>query len=105
MPPAMPLAMVMMSGTTPSWFTANHSPVRQKPDCTSSAMNTTPLAVAHSASAGRNPSAGTMNPPSPCTGSMMMAATDSAPICFSIIVMARCAASGPVIAGFSSRKG
>ena len=75
MPPAIPLAMVMMSGTTPSWLTANHSPVRQKPDWTSSAMKTMPFSLAHAASAGRKPSAGTMKPPSPWIGSMMIAAT------------------------------
>jgi hypothetical protein len=34
----MPLAVVIRSGTTPSSSQANQSPVRQKPDCTSSAM-------------------------------------------------------------------
>jgi hypothetical protein len=29
---------VMRSGTTPKWFTANHSPTRPKPTMTSSAM-------------------------------------------------------------------
>ncbi len=38
-------------------------------------------------------------------GSMMIAATWSPPICFSIMVMARLAASAPVISGFSSRNG
>ena len=47
MPPAMPLAMVMMSGTTPSCSQANHAPVRQNPDWTSSAMKTMPLSLAH----------------------------------------------------------
>ena len=51
----MPLAVVTRSGTTPSWSQANQSPVRQKPDWISSAMNTTPLSLAHAASAGRKP--------------------------------------------------
>jgi hypothetical protein len=46
-----------------------------------------------------------MKPPSPWIGSMMMAATWSPPICFSMAVMARLAASAPVISGFSSRNG
>ena len=95
-PPAMPLAVAMMSGTTPSSSQANMAPVRANPVCTSSAMNTTPLTRAHSTRAGRNPFAGTMKPPSPWIGSMRMAARLSAPICFSIIAMARSAASAPV---------
>ena len=38
----MPLAIVMMSGTTFQWSTANHSPVRPKPDITSSAISRMP---------------------------------------------------------------
>ncbi len=60
----------MRSGTTPSWSQANQSPVRQNPVWISSAMNRTPLAVHHSAMAGRKPGAGTMKPPSPWIGSM-----------------------------------
>src|ERR1700759_3428504 len=41
-PPAMPLAVVTMSGTTPSCSQANQSPVRQNPVWISSAMNTIP---------------------------------------------------------------
>ena len=59
----------------PSSSLANQEPVRAKPVCTSSAMKTTPLAVAHALSAGRKPGAGTMKPPSPWMGSMMRAAT------------------------------
>jgi len=33
-PEAIPLATVMMSGTTPKCSKANHVPVRPKPDCT-----------------------------------------------------------------------
>ena len=88
MPPAIPFARVTRSGTTPSCSLANHAPVRAKPVCTSSAMKTTPFSFAHATSVGRNPGAGTMNPPSPWMGSMMIAATESAPICFSICVIA-----------------
>ena len=42
-PPAMPLAVVIRSGTTPSCSQANQSPVRQKPVWISSAMNRMPL--------------------------------------------------------------
>ena len=45
-PPAMPLAVVIRSGTTPSWSHANRSPVRAKPLWISSATNRTPLARA-----------------------------------------------------------
>ena len=70
--------------------------MRAKPVCTSSAMKTTPFAFAHSCSAGRNPGAGTMKPPSPWMGSMMIAARRSAPIWRSIMWMARSAASAPL---------
>ena len=75
----MPLAVVTRSGTTPSCSQANQSPVRQKPDWISSAMNTMPCSRQNSASPGRKPSGGTMNPPSPWIGSMMTAATLDSP--------------------------
>ena len=78
-PPAMPLAVVTMSGTTPSCSQANQSPVRQNPVWISSAMNTIPFSRQNSASPGRNPSGGTTNPPSPWIGSMIRAATLSSP--------------------------
>ena len=95
MPPAMPLAVVTRSGTMPNNSLANMTPVRPNPDCTSSAMKTTPFARHQSAIAGRKPSAGTMKPPSPWIGSTITAARLSAPICFSIVVIAAAAASGP----------
>ena len=79
----------------PSCSLANQAPVRANPVCTSSAMNTTSFARAHSTSAGRKPGAGTMKPPSPWMGSMMIAARFSAPTCFSITEIARAAASAP----------
>ena len=54
-PPAMPLAVVIRSGTTPSCSQANQSPVRQKPVWISSAMKTMPCAWQNSASAGDEP--------------------------------------------------
>ena len=43
-PLAIPLAIVMMSGSTPSWCSMPHilPPVRPKPVCTSSLMKTPP---------------------------------------------------------------
>ena len=40
-----PFAVVMMSGTTSQWFTANHSPVRPHPHITSSAIIMMPYRV------------------------------------------------------------
>ena len=96
MPPAMPLAAVIRSGTMPKRSLANISPVRAKPVWISSAMKTTSFARHQSTSAGRKPSAGTMKPPSPWIGSMMTAARLSAPTCFSMIEMAFLAASAPL---------
>ena len=78
-PPAMPLAVVIRSGTTASCSQANQSPVRQNPVWISSAMKTIPCSRQNSASPGRNPSGGTTNPPSPWIGSMITAATLSSP--------------------------
>ena len=41
-PEAIPLAMVMISGTTPKCSEANHLPVLPIPDCTSSKIRRTP---------------------------------------------------------------
>ena len=97
-PSAMPLAVTIRSGSMPSCSHANIAPVRAKPVCTSSAMNTTSFFRHQSSSAGRNPSAGTMKPPSPWIGSMMTAARLSAPTCLSMTLMARRAASSPSVA-------
>ncbi|SKU74603.1 Uncharacterised protein [Mycobacteroides abscessus subsp. abscessus] len=96
--------MVTMSGTMSSCSEANQAPVRANPVCTSSAMKTTPLSLAHAVSVERNPGAGTMKPPSPWMGSMMIAASDWAPIWVSMREIARRAASSPVSPG-SSRNG
>ena len=103
-PPAMPFALTTRSGTTPSCSTANQVPVRPKPDCTSSATKITSLARHHSASAARNPGAGTMKPPSPWIGSITIAARFSAPTWVSIREVARAAASLPSISA-ASRNG
>ena len=92
----MPLAVVIMSGTTASWSQANQSPVRQKPVWISSATNTMPFSREKSAIRGRKPSAGTMKPPSPAIGSMTMAATLAAPISLSMRLIASLAACSPV---------
>jgi hypothetical protein len=89
---------MIRSGSMPSSSQANIAPVRANPLCTSSAMNTTSLAVHQARSADRKPGAGTMKPPSPWTGSMMIAARLAAPICLSITVSARWAASSPLVA-------
>ena len=94
-PAAMPLAVATRSGSTPSWSQANQSPVRQNPVWISSAMNSAPAVLVHAASSGKNPSAGTMNPPSPWIGSMSTAATLRAPTAVSIASMADLAAAGP----------
>ena len=103
-PPAMPLATVTRSGTTPSCSQANQAPVRHMPDWISSATNTTPLSRHQSAIAARNPGAGTTKPPSPSTGSITTQARLSAPTCFSITSIARAAACAPVIS-VGSRNG
>ncbi|CKR93082.1 Uncharacterised protein [Mycobacterium tuberculosis] len=106
-PSAMPLAVQIRSGSRPSGPScsqANIAPVRAKPVCTSSAMNTTWFLRHQSRRAGRNPSAGTMKPPSPWIGSMTRAARLFAPTCLSMTPMARAAASSPLVASCLSRR-
>ena len=45
-PPAIDLATVIRSGSTPKCSTANIRPVRPYPDCTSSAISTMPCSSA-----------------------------------------------------------
>ena len=80
-PAAIDLATVIRSGSTPKCSIAKNLPVRPKPDCTSSAISTMPNSSAISRRPGRNAGGGTTNPPSPCTGSTMIAATFSAATC------------------------
>ena len=53
-PEAMPLAMIRTSGSTPECSTANSSPVRPNPLCTSSARRSTPWSVHHRRSSRMN---------------------------------------------------
>ena len=79
-PAAIDFAVAKMSGAHPASFQyseANILPVRQNPDCTSSATRQIPYlsqiwrtALTHSIGAG-------INPPSPCRGSTTIAATVS----------------------------
>src|SRR5580692_11266145 len=104
-PPAMPLAVVIRSGTTPSWSTANQLPVRQNPDWISSATNTIPLARQYAARPGRNPSGGTTKPPSPWIGSITTAATFFSPTCAWIRPVTTSSASAWQAAGPPERVG
>src|SRR5699024_1820934 len=96
LPPAIPFARVIRSGSIPSASEANQLPVRTKPVWTSSAMNSTSLALHHSTTLASKPSAGTMKPPSPWIGSMMTGAKLLAPIWDSSDSMVRAAASSPL---------
>ena len=90
----MPLAVVIRSGTTPSWSTANQSPVRQNPDWISSATNTIPFSRQNAASPGMNPSGGTTKPPSPWIGSSTTAATFFSPtwVWIRLVIVSRASA-------------
>lgn len=55
-----------------------------------------PLFLAQSARAGKKPSTGTIKPPSPWIDSIKITATTSVPSCYSVIVIARRAASCPI---------
>ncbi len=78
-PPPRLLAVVTMSGTTPSCSHAYQAPVLPKPDWISSATNTTLLARHHAANPANQPGSGTTNPPSPAMGSTTTHAIDAAP--------------------------
>jgi len=84
-PPAIPLAVVIKSGTIPSSSQANIWPVLAKPVWTSSATKRMPFSLQNLTRPGKNPLHGTMNPPSPKIGSMTIQATLLAPISFSIL--------------------
>ena len=73
-PPAIDLATAIRSGWMPDCSIANSLPVRPNPVCTSSAISTMPCSSAISRRPAPRPPAHT-KPPSPCTGSKMMAAT------------------------------
>ncbi len=65
MPEAMPLAVAMMSGSTPKCSIANIFPVRPMPDCTSSATSSIPCFFVSARSRWWNWGGGTRYPPSP----------------------------------------
>ena len=62
----------------PKCSIANIVPVRPKPVCTSSTISTIPCSLAISRTPWTNSFGGTTKPPSPWTGSKMIAATSSA---------------------------
>src|SRR6266498_5678808 len=61
-PEAIPLAEVIISGSTPKCSIAHHFPVRPMPLCTSSAINRMPYLSHNFRKAGKNPSGGTGYP-------------------------------------------
>ena len=71
----MPLAIVIMSGTTFQCSMPNHLPVRPQPVMTSSAMSSTPWRSQMSRSIGQYSGAGTATPAEKETGSAITAAT------------------------------
>ena len=77
----MPLAQVMMSGSSPKRPLANHAPHRPNPVITSSATNSTPVSRHTARAADRYPWGAGYTPPAPITGSQKNAATLSSPTC------------------------
>ncbi len=78
MPLPMPLAKVRMSGgPLAAWACQPQkwSPVRPHPVCTSSEIHRMPCRSRTSRNAAYSPSGGAVNPPTPCTGSAISAAT------------------------------
>ncbi len=69
----------MRSGATPECSIANILPVRAKPVWISSAISTMPCLSQIWRKARISSNGAMLKPPSPCTGSMMMAATLSGP--------------------------
>ena len=78
-PPPRLLAVVTMSGTTPSCSHAYQAPVRPNPDWISSATSTIPFAWHQAASPASQPGSGTTNPPSPAMGSTTTQAIEAVP--------------------------
>src|SRR5262249_61631605 len=69
-PLAIPLAMVMISGSTPYCSQPHHfPPVRPKPVCTSSQMNTPPYLRTMATAISKYSLGGVTNPPTPWIGS------------------------------------
>ena len=72
MPLATPLAIVMMSGSTPQCSIPHIlPPVRPKPVCTSSQMKTPPYFLMISTAISKYSGGGVMKPPTPWIGSAM----------------------------------
>ena len=67
--------MVIRSGSTPECSMANILPVRAKPVWISSMISRMPLSSQILRRACRNSGGAMLKPPSPCTGSTMIAAT------------------------------
>ena len=80
-PAAIDFATVMMSGSTPKCSIAKSLPVRAKPVCTSSAIRQMPYSSQIDRSPSMNACGAGRKPPSPWTGSTMIAATCSAATC------------------------
>src|SRR5262249_16745133 len=68
-PLAMPLAIVITSGSTPSWSAPHIVPARPKPVWTSSKMKMPPYFRTIDATSGIHPGGGVMKPPTPRIGS------------------------------------
>ncbi len=77
-PPPSDLARRTRSGSTPQWLTAKSLPLRPRPLWISSAINGMSSSRSRRDSRGMKSGGGTMNPPSPCTGSTITPATRSA---------------------------
>ncbi len=77
MPLAMPLATVIMSGSTPECCTDHHLPVRPEPACTSSHTSRMPYLSQIRRNSCMNSVGATRYPPSPWIGSTKIAAVSS----------------------------
>ena len=80
-PAPIDFAVAMMSGAAPASFQysdVKYFPVRQLPHCTSSAISIIPLSSQILRSFFTNSIGAGINPPSPCNGSIMIAATSLA---------------------------
>ena len=80
-PAPMDFAVAMISGAAPASFQysdAKYFPVLQLPHCTSSAISMMPLSSQIFLSLFTNSIGAGMNPPSPCNGSRITAATSLA---------------------------
>ena len=102
-PLAMPLPIVMMSGTVPVCSQPNILPVRPKPVIISSAISSAPASWAMSRIAGRNSGGGMTLPAVPCIGSTITAAT-APEVAFLMVLRAKSAQARPQL-GYSRPNG